>query len=219
MNIDSTAFYDVWLALMPVLLAHLVVATTRSNWPGYNWLRRAVLILLWVSWVVWLPNTCYLITEWRHLLEIVDKRNLAMRAYGDPRLYLTIGRVAFFFFCFSMSGVVALVLAIRPIERLLRKNNIPFWLCAVPLFVLLSVGVYLGLILRFNSWDLARHPARIIAAIVEISGRSALVATILFFAALLWGLYEAVDLWIDAALERVTRWGWIKRGVTSFERS
>jgi uncharacterized membrane protein len=206
---DSTALYDIWLALMPVLFAHLVVATTLANWPGYNWLRRVALGALWLSWLVWLPNTCYLITEWRHLLEIVDKRNLAMRAFNDPRHYLTIGKLAFFYFCFSMSGVVALVLAIRPIERLLQANRIPFWICAVPLFSLLSVGVYLGLILRFNSWNLINRPASILAAIAEIGGRPALVGTILFFAALLWALYEAVDLWIDALLER---WSSLQRG-------
>jgi uncharacterized membrane protein len=206
---DSTALYDIWLALMPVLFAHLVVATTLANWPGYNWLRRIVLAALWLSWLVWLPNTCYLITEWRHLLEIVDKNDLAVRAFSKPQLYLKIGKLAFFYFCFSMSGVVALVLGIRPIERLLQANRIPFWICAVPLFSMLSVGVYLGLILRFNSWNLLTHPASIFAAVAGIAGRPALLGTIFFFAALLWALYEAVDLWIDALLER---WSSLQRG-------
>ncbi|RYG69160.1 DUF1361 domain-containing protein [bacterium] len=201
-NLGSSTVWNLWLAFIPMVLAHVVVAIYGAYKRGPSPMLLASLIFMAVLWLAWLPNTCYLLTEWRHLLEIVDKRNLGQLSIGRPELYLIIGKLAMFYLWYSLSGVLAFVLAIRPIERILRENRIPFWVCAIPLFLMLSVGVYLGLVLRFNSWDLGHRPGHVFASVLNIAERPLLLRSVLFFALMLWGLYEAVDLWMDGIAER-----------------
>jgi hypothetical protein len=36
-----------------------------------------------------------------------------------------------------------------------------------------------------------------------------ILTSIVVFAVLLWGLYEAVDLWVDGIMDRLHRWGFL----------
>lgn len=156
-------------------------------------------------WLAFVPNTCYLLTEWRHFLSQVDSRNLYQRSQTEPRLLLRISLLALFYLGFSSFGAISLTLAIRPIEWLLRQWRIPFYIVAWPLFTLLALGVYLGLIVRLNSWDLWTRPLRVWHYIAEVPSRPTLLMAIAVFALFLWVLYEALDLWVDAFKERLRR--------------
>lgn len=193
--------WNLFLATLPVVLAHLLVATVRQMKARPHPLWRFWLAILGLLWLAFLPNTIYLLTEWRHWLEIVDYEGWAIRAPGQPALYfpICVWGVAFFFY--ALFGVLTLVGAVRPIEELLRCRLAP-WVWAPPLFLLVSIGVYLGLILRFNSWDLLARPGLIVSAIADIFGRPILLGSVLFFTLVQWAIYEAVDLWLEAAYAR-----------------
>jgi uncharacterized membrane protein len=62
--------------------------------------------------------------------------------------------------------------------------------------------VYLGLVLRFNSWNLINRPNEIWAALLQVGGRPKLIAFIVMFGLFLWAAYESLDIWIDAVTER-----------------
>lgn len=66
-------------------------------------------------------------------------------------------------------------------------------------------GVYPGLIVRLNSWDLWQRPGVVWASVATIPRSSLLVSAIIVFALVLWGLYEGLDLWMDGMQERVRR--------------
>jgi uncharacterized membrane protein len=154
-------------------------------------------IALGVIWLAFLPNTCYLLTEWRHFLKTIDSQNLFMRATTDSVLFIKLVLASLFYFFYSLFGMVTFAMAIRPMERAAIKRGlwVRFW--AVPFFAAVALGVYLGLVLRFNSWDLLRSPSMVWQAVVEIGGRPKLAAFIVAFGGFLWLSYEALDIWID----------------------
>lgn len=188
------------LAVIPVLLAYALY------WVAFSRLPRAAKIVFAVAalpvWLVFLPNTCYLLTEWRHYLALMDNSHLYTRAQMDSSLYLPLFAASMFFALYSGFGVFTFALAIRPIERVANKLKAPIWLWALPFFAVVSLGVYLGLVLRFNSWDPVSRMSSIWSASLVAMARPKLSLFIIAFGIFLWIVYEAVDIWIDAAALR-----------------
>lgn len=204
---QHNALWDCFLAVIPVSIAYamLWVAGFRRR----KMLRNSVIGLMGLAWLAFLPNTCYLLTEWRHFMFVVDLNNLFIRASGDKTLFLLLCKWWVFFFLFSGFGMMMFALAIRPIERLAAGKGATTWFWALPLFTALSLGVYLGLILRFNSWDLLQQPGVVWAAIVDLGGRPKLASFIFGFGVVLWLIYEALDIWVDGLADRFSRLtGW-----------
>src|SRR5205085_586378 len=79
--------WNLFLAIIPVGLAALAARTVRAihhGRSGWLWLLLAPLL---VAWLAFLPNSCYLFTEQRHLLAAVDRYNLWMRARSAAGAY------------------------------------------------------------------------------------------------------------------------------------
>jgi uncharacterized membrane protein len=93
-------------------------------------------------------------------------------------------------------------MAIRPIERIVKSLKWPTALWAAPFYILLSLGVYLGLVLRFNSWDLVSNPSSIISALFNIAHRPVLTISIILFGLVLWAIYAGLSTIIDAVMQR-----------------
>lgn len=195
--------WNAFLAIVPVVTAYAVRGLLDRR-PTSTW-RYLLGGALAVVWFVFLPNTCYLLTQWRHYLTDLDSGNLYLRATQDSVLFIKLVIGSLFYFLYALFGMLTFAMAIRPIERLAIKRGIlvKFW--AVPFFAAVSLGVYLGLVLRFNSWDFATSPARIWQSVVEVGGRPLLAAMILAFGAFLWASYESADIWLDGLKHRVLR--------------
>lgn len=188
------------LALVPVVLAYVMrfVASTKAP----RLARYLIIAAIAPVWLAFLPNTCYLLTEWRHFLFTLDYRDLYVHSQLDSKYYLPLIELSFFYACYSGFGMIAFALAIRPVERIAARAGLPIWAWAVPFFALVSLGVYLGLVQRFNSWEPLTNFEVIWSAGLEAMQRPRLGWFILGFGAFLWMSYEALDLWIDAAVQR-----------------
>ena len=66
----------------------------------------------------------------------------------------------------------------------------------------MAVGVYLGLILRYNSWDLVHRPAEVWAAVAHLRFRPDLSLALFLFGGFLWLVYLAADVRIDGLQAR-----------------
>ena len=66
-----------------------------------------------------------------------------------------------------------------------------------------SLGVYLGLIERLNSWNVVNRPQQVWREALYALRSHTLLFSIMVFAALLWALYKAVDIWVDGVAERI----------------
>ena len=118
---------------------------------------------------------------------------------------LATARWAVLFLGYSAVGMLLFVLAIRPIERYLKSTGHRPILYAPLFFACISMGVYLGLIVRLNSWDLFQRPSLVWAEIQDAFARPNILTAVGVFALILWGMYEAVDIWVDGVSERVRR--------------
>jgi uncharacterized membrane protein len=76
-------------------------------------------------------------------------------------------------------------------------------LVGVPFFLLTSVGVYPGLILRLNSWDLADRPGYVWESWLQSVENPTVLKVVIVFAVLLWLLYWIGDVWVDGFRARV----------------
>lgn len=195
--------WNAFLAVVPVVAAYAVRKLFDSR-PTPTW-RYPLGIVLALVWFVFLPNTCYLLTEWRHYLTAIDSGDLYLRATQDSVLFIKLVIGTVFYFLYALFGMMTFAMAIRPVERLAIKRGIAVKVWAVPFFATVSLGVYLGLVRRFNSWDISTIPGRIWSAVVEVGGRPLLAIMILAFGVFLWLAYEALDIWLDGLKQRLVQ--------------
>ncbi len=199
--------WNLFLALIPVLLAVVIARGARWDLRHRGRVRWAVWVPLAVVWLVFLPNSCYLLTEWRHYLETVTQSPLYREAHGSGEGRLDFLVVTVFYLFYSGAGLLAFFLAVWPLDRLTRRRL--GWGGAVlrPLiFPLCALGVYLGLMSgRFNSWDLL-SPARLhqlLGTVGQIFHRPSLLGMIALFGAALWLFYALFDIWMDGLAWRL----------------
>src|SRR5450432_3045497 len=91
----------------------------KKSVPWIFWLPLAIF------WIAFLPNTCYLLTEWRHLLLGSRFEELRSLSYKDKGGLLEAATYGLFFILYSGYGVLCFVLSIRPVEALIRKTKFP----------------------------------------------------------------------------------------------
>jgi uncharacterized membrane protein len=189
--------WNILLAAIPALLAYPIAAgidqlsIKRKKLPLYAW------VLPLVVWLAFLPNTSYLLTEWRHFLFDSYYTNVRAAVPNDPTKLVNVAREGLFFALYSAVGAFLFGLAIRPIHRVAQKAGQNVFVLSIPFYLLVSFGVYLGLMVRLNSWDLVLHPRFIIHLLHRAVVTPYLMGTIVGFSVVLWFLYMVVDIWVD----------------------
>lgn len=197
------ALWNVFLAILPIFLAWGTVwALRQKNRP--LWL--GIGLLLGIAWLLFLPNTSYLLTGWRHFVSIEQRQDLFGAAREDRMGLLRALLVTACFVVYSGLGPLTFALSMRPIVDWARERHIPVNWLAVPFFYSMALGVYLGLVLRFNSWDVIHRLGDIFEASLEAMYRPALLVMTIGFAVVLWLLYLMTDIWLDGMALRWKRW-------------
>ncbi|MCB9676100.1 MAG: DUF1361 domain-containing protein [Alphaproteobacteria bacterium] len=132
---------NLFLGWIPVLAALGVAAASRS--------ARAAMLPLVLLWLVFLPNSVYLLTDLVHLRS----------RPGVPHVYDSTMCGAF-----AGAGVVAGVSALSIVEEACRRVWGARWTWAmiVPTLFLNGLGVWIGRYQRWNSWDLASDPLGVV---------------------------------------------------------
>jgi uncharacterized membrane protein len=202
----SWILWNLFLAAIPVALGYAIgslgrqAALFRRPW---LWLALAPLIILWL---IFLPNSCYLFTEPRHFFRAVERYGLLTRARHNPDAAMGLGLRAGVALLYSAAGALTFALSIRPVKAWMRALGVATAWGAGPFFMLVSLGVYLGLVVRFNSWDLFTRPGDVLVTVAGVTDRPLLLATIIMFGLFLWLAYEVNDIWIDGFALRWARW-------------
>lgn len=194
--------WNTFLAAIPVVLAHAIRRLVNND-GSIRPLLKVPVFVLGLAWLAFLPNTCYLITEWRHFLSIIDYGQFAARVHSNPADVILLMEITLFYFVFSGIGVLAFALAVRPIARIAKVRGMNLWVWGAFLFLLMSVAVYLGLVLRFNSWDLIWRPNLVWMSALELAFHPTRSLMIVIFAGILWLVYLMIDIWVDGLALRV----------------
>jgi uncharacterized membrane protein len=131
--------YLIWnlgLAWAPLLFALLLYAAYRRRH------TLAELLALGAAWLVFLPNAPYMLTDFVHL--------------GDRHRLVDSLILASFAFTALALGFASLLLVQIVVTR--KFGARVGWVVAMAALVLSSVGMYLGRVQRFNSWDVVTRP-------------------------------------------------------------
>lgn len=137
----SFLFWNLFLAISPVLIAWWLVVRIREH----GWLRWQQ-ILLTSAWVLFLPNSFYIITDLIHL-----------RANYEADLLFDIVLITNFIVAGLLFGFISTYLVHMEIVKRVRERW-AYGLIAV-LFLAVSFAVYLGRYTRWNTWDIILRPA------------------------------------------------------------
>jgi uncharacterized membrane protein len=201
--------WNLFLAVIPVLLSLLVFKGVRDQ-------RRngRVKWVMWIPtlivWFAFLPNTCYLITEWRHYLDDLGRSpGLMDQARHNELILLEFLGMTGFYIGYSGFGLLCFFLAIYPLDILFN----PSWVIRPLFFFLCSLGVYLGLVDRFNSWQLVRHPHEILHAAHQAVESPLVFVLMGFFALVLWLFYGIFGLTMDGVRMQYRKFRPISTGV------
>lgn len=137
--------WNLFLGYIPNALSSEIKNTIPGTYKFY--------LLLW-GWLLFIPNSFYLLTDFVHLHHFSDLQ------YLFDALLLT---------CFSIAGFYAGITSMLHIRSLLEMKyshktcrQILISLCYISAF-----GVYLGRILRFNSWDILSNPVKLFITILK----------------------------------------------------
>ena len=142
--------WNLFLAWVPLVLAMVVrqleARAARADAPPPTRRRSARWAAgLAVPWLLFLPNAPYLLTDLVHLPD-PDRRTY----FADMMLILHFALVGL------MAGFLSLHLLHGVVER--RWGWLKGWAFVGVVSALTGVGVYLGRVLRKNSWDVLLHP-------------------------------------------------------------
>ncbi|WP_128546408.1 DUF1361 domain-containing protein [Larkinella soli] len=132
--------WNLFLAWVPLVIALFLRAATRHRllpdwtlWPGL------------AIWLLFLPNSPYIITDLFHVREVAEHT-----VWFDTMML---------FMC-ALTGLLTGLYSLLVVHRLLnaRIGRRQAWAAMVGCLLLTSFGIYLGRFVRLNSWDLFMDP-------------------------------------------------------------
>lgn len=128
--------WNLFLAYIPYFLSSEIKNIVPGTFTFYS-----VLLI----WLLFLPNSFYLITDFVHLHHVTKFQ------FVFDAILLS---------CFTVAGFYSGILSLFTIQFLLQMKYTvkKSWLLIGTIVYLSAFGIYLGRILRFNSWDILRHP-------------------------------------------------------------
>jgi len=145
----------VWLN-WNLLLAFIPYLITRFAIRHPQWIENTKrFTLLFITWLLFIPNSFYIITDLFHLSSRVP-----VPLWFDLALILS----------FAWNGILLGILSLRQMEKLveIKFGWSKEWLFVYPMMLLNSFGIYIGRYLRYNSWDIVSNPLQLFKDIVYL---------------------------------------------------
>lgn len=180
-------FWNLLLAYLPLLFA-IIFAFLFSK---KHWFIKLIAIPFLFAWLIFLPNSPYLITDLIHLDSsgIINWNytyNTNLRSWLSI-IYLSAGIILGF-----VTGLVATQFVLKNIKW--TQYPIVKIIVNFILSMIVGYGVYIGRFLRFNSWDLI-HPRSLLITLISDFNKFTIIFSfvigIVFFSALT--IYQKVE--------------------------
>lgn len=162
--------WNLALAWIPLVIALALFGAHRLRLPTLGLAGGIAL------WMLFLPNAPYILTDYIHLAP--DARVPLWFDFVLIGAFAGAGLLVGFASVFLVQVVVS--------ERL---GSVAGWALSMSVFVLSGVGIYVGRVLRWNSWDALREPGSFLDLALgragDPLGNSMLIATVVLFTAFL----------------------------------
>jgi len=140
--------WNLFLACVPYVVS-LCAAAFHRRFPRRAW----TLLPLFGLWLLFLPNAPYLLTDFIHLRD-----NTTAQIWFDTTLLAI----------YALTGYMLAIVSLAIMHRLVRDalGWGAGWIFAIASLVLAGVGIHLGRVQRYNSWDVATHPRALLEDIL-----------------------------------------------------
>jgi uncharacterized membrane protein len=151
--------WNLFLAYVPYAISTWITARGARQARGARTARERLIrlftALLFPTWLLFIPNSFYILTDLYHLAD--NHRNSLVPEWFDLSLILS----------FAWNGLLLGILSVRQIEKILIPQASIFqeWLFLYPVMWLNALGVYTGRYLRYNSWDIISNPFQLLSDI------------------------------------------------------
>jgi uncharacterized membrane protein len=131
--------WNLFLAFLPWLFSTVLIIYPKLQQ------KKLALIALVFSWLLFFPNSLYILTDLFHL-----QMDTSMPKWFDLVLILS----------FAWTGLMFGFMSLWDIEKIIGNKINKGLMPVVSLFLLFmgSFGIYLGRYLRWNSWDIITEP-------------------------------------------------------------
>jgi uncharacterized membrane protein len=141
--------WNLFLAWIPYWLSLWASASQRRH--PRDWWR---LIVPGALWLLFFPNAPYIVTDLVHLYE-----------RPPVPLWFDIGLLA----AFMLGGCFLAVVSLHIMQTLVKRlaGGFASWLFVLGAVGLSGLGVYLGRVQRWNSWDIVLYPRAVLADAVR----------------------------------------------------
>lgn len=172
--------WNLFLAWLPFLFSYW--AYTRYFSKG----RNIITVLAGFLWLLFFPNAPYIITDLIHL----EERN------GFPLWF-----DAVLVFTFAFTGFILGLSSLYMIHRVLQHafSTWKAWLMIMVMIAMSGYGIYIGRILRWNSWDLFTHPIPLLQDVHDTILTPASLAMIVLFTVLMGITYPFLFYFVQSA--------------------
>ncbi len=136
--------WNLFLAWLPFLLSSRIY---KNGIEGKSQLK---ILPLWILWFLFYPNAPYIITDLVHL-----GSNKGFPGWYDSLLV----------FSFALTGLLVGLASLYQIHRVIENffGRRTGWIFIVSMLLATGFGIYIGRILRWNSWDLFVHTIPLMA--------------------------------------------------------
>lgn len=185
----------VWNIIL-LLVPYYVCKFLKYNWQKNKfklYREKFIVILCGFIWLLFIPNAAYIMADLRHIVSPCILEN-----YYHVCLIKT--WIIFFFFLYSIIGWISMIYLIRQMKKLIKIiinekiSKLFVWL-TIPL---ISLGLLLGLVQRWNSWEFFINPYLIFKDALTYFINGTYFLNWLLIAAILYILYFLGDyLFID----------------------
>ncbi|WP_169711573.1 DUF1361 domain-containing protein [Nonlabens spongiae] len=152
----SFLVWNLFLAGIPFYIAFWINRFKSQNNPRWSThIKSAVVYGASCLWLLFLPNSFYIITDFIHLRYVT-----AFQFYFDALILSS----------FSLSALILGSASVLLIYKTLfpDKTIVTQLLFFISCSILNAIGVYLGRVLRWNSWDVVFNPRGLLYDILDL---------------------------------------------------
>lgn len=141
----------------------------------YLYFRNPLIkIAFFILWILFLPNTIYLITD----IEYLPQEWMVVDFYGRLLLLLQ-------FSVLGTIGILSYFGALMPLEKLFKNSKVKKETQKLILIILnfaVAFAVVMGKVERTHSWYVFTQPGRVFSDVVKVITSPFLLGSIIFFA-------------------------------------
>lgn len=169
-ELHNAILVNIFLAAIPLILTYCIVFLVLKKVP------KIFIFLVGFVWLLFFPNAFYMITDMIHSQTYNFFDNIGYAQTWVPWVGLCQLFMSAFIGC--NFGFLSLFMLQKTIS--IYSKKCVGWVFSIACLSLSGVAIFLGRVLRFNSWNLFTHPRLLLATLQESVSIFSLVFILLF---------------------------------------